>query len=77
MSKAVEEAQVHRQEVHKAWREWSLTPSGECALKDLEHYFSPPSMIKKSKDGRVDPWATHTACGAYEVISYIRSSING
>jgi len=75
MSKAVEEAQERRKEVRKAWRSFALTPDGECAIKDLESVFAPPSMIKK-KDGVVDPYATLSANGAYEVISYIRSNIN-
>jgi len=75
VSKAVKEAQDRRVEVKKAWREWSLTPAGKAALKDIERTFSPPSLIKKI-NGVVDPYATLSANGAFEVISYIRSMID-
>jgi len=73
--KEFKQAQEHREEVRKAWREIALTPNGECIIKDLERLFAPNSLIKKH-GGVVDPYATLSANGAFEVISYIRSNTN-
>lgn len=75
MSKASEEARNRLIEVKKGWQVLSNTPTGKCIIEDLEKKFAPPSMIKK-KNGVVDPYATLSANGAFEVISYIRSMIN-
>ncbi len=75
MSQAVKDMQQQRAAIASAWTLWSKTPDGKMAIDELEHLFSPPSMIKKSS-GVVDPYATLSANGAYEVIQYIRSNTN-
>ncbi len=75
MSKAFEDAQEHQVELKKAWREIALSQNGKTVIEDLEMRFAPRSLIKM-KDGIVDPYATLSANGAYEVISYIRNYIN-
>ena len=49
---------------------------GDEIIKDLERHFELKSMIKKDKEGRVDPFLTIANNGAYEVLSYIKQRID-
>jgi len=50
--------------------------AGTEIVEDLVKHFELRSMIKKDKDGKVDPFQTLANNGAYEVVSYIKQRIN-
>ena len=43
-------------------------------IEDLKRHFETASLVR-TKDGVIDAYATHVACGAYEVMSYIKQRI--
>ena len=58
-------------------RKWydQMARNDDELIEDLKRHFRPHSLIKKDNDGKVDPYATVAACGAYEVYSYIEQRI--
>ena len=49
---------------------------GEKLIKHLEARFDPRSMLRRGKDGSIDPLAMAAKCGAYEVMSYLKQCID-
>ena len=49
---------------------------GEEIIHRLEARMDPRSMLKKDKEGRIDPLMMAAKCGAYEVISYLKQCID-
>ena len=68
-------AELEQARINRLFYDHLGKDAGTEIIEVLELVFELRSMIKKDKDGKVDPFHTLANCGAYEILSYIKQRI--